>query len=175
MREATDRLFRERLEQHDRAFLKSVAPERAFREREFDRRFHERTEAVVASIMTRPRALMHDHGPRSEIVVTRRRTETDGKIRPSRIAFEFQVLTDPETHGFPVTTTTRAFVADPANNFVLVHENPTLPQRSCRGDRPVPAGRPRGRSGPMISSRGGPENAARHRRQLIVIREGALP
>ena len=129
MREETERQFRELLEQHDREFLKSVTPstERALREQEFDRRFHERTKDVIEPIMTKLRALMHDHGLQSEVIVTQRRTESDGKITPSSIAFEFRVLTDPETHGFPVTTPTLAFIADPANNNVLVYENSILP------------------------------------------------
>jgi hypothetical protein len=129
MREETERQFRELLEQHDREFLKSVTPraERALREQEFDRRFHEHTKDVIEPIMTKLRALMHDHGLQSEIVVTQRRAESDGKITPSGITFEFRVLTDPETHGFPVTTPTLAFIADPANNNVLVYENSILP------------------------------------------------
>jgi hypothetical protein len=129
MREETERQFRELLEQHDREFLKSVTPsaERALREQEFDRRFHERTRDVIEPVMTNLRALMHDHGLQSEIVVTQRRTESYSKITPSSIAFEFRVLTDPETHGFPVTTPTLAFIADPANNIVLVYENSILP------------------------------------------------
>lgn len=71
--------------------------------------------------------MMHDHALQSVILVTQRRVGSDGKIIPSSIAFEFRVLTDPETHGFPVVTPTLAFVADPVNNTVLVHENSILP------------------------------------------------
>lgn len=129
MRKETERQFRQLLEQHDHEFLKSVTPsaERTLRQQEFDLRFHERSNDVIQPIMTKLRALMHDHDLQSEIVVTQRRTESDGKITPSGIAFEFRVLTDPETHGFPVTTPTLAFIADPANNTVLVHENSILP------------------------------------------------
>ena len=129
MRENTERQFRELLEQHDREFLRFVTPrsERALRELEFDRRFHEHTKNVIEPIMTKLRALMHDHGLQSEIVVTQRHTESHGKITPSSIAFEFRVLTDPETHGFPITTPTLAFIADPANSNVLVYENSILP------------------------------------------------
>ena len=129
MREETERQFRELLEQHDREFLKSVTPraERALREQEFDRRFHEHTKDVIEPIMTKLRALMHDHGLQSEIVVTQRRAESDGKIAPSGITFEFRVLTDPETHGFPVTTPTLAFIADPANNNVFVYKTRSCP------------------------------------------------
>ena len=58
MREETERQFRELLEQHDREFLKSVTPstERALREQEFDRRFHERAKEVIEPIMTKLRA-----------------------------------------------------------------------------------------------------------------------
>jgi hypothetical protein len=77
--------------------------------------------------MTKLHALMRDHGLQSEIVVSQRHTESDGKITPSSIAFEFRVLTDPETHGFPVTTPTLAFIADPAHTNVLVYENSILP------------------------------------------------
>ena len=129
MRRDTERQFRELLEQHDREFLRSVTPsaERTLREQEFDRQFHERTKDVTEPIMTKLSALMHDHGLQSAIVVTQRHTEPDGKITPSSIAFEFRVLTDPETHGFPITTPTLAFIADPATSTVLVHENSILP------------------------------------------------
>lgn len=36
-----------------------------------------------------------------------------------------------QAHGFPVTTPTLAFIADPANNNVLVHENSMLPYFGC--------------------------------------------
>ncbi len=129
MREETERQFRELLEQHDREFLKSATrtAERALREQEFDRRFHERTEDVIEPVMTKQHALMHDHGLRSEIAETQRRTGSEAKITPSSIAFEFRVLIDPETHGFPVTTPTPAFIAHTANNNVPVYENSILP------------------------------------------------
>ncbi len=129
MREETERQFRELLEQHDREFLKSVTPstERALREQEFDRQFHELARDVIEPIMTKLRALMHDHGLESAIVVAERRIDADSKITPSSIAFEFRVLTDPEIHGFPVTIPTLTFIADPANRNVLVHENSILP------------------------------------------------
>jgi hypothetical protein len=129
MQEETERQFRQPLEQHDREFLKSATgtADRALREQEFDRRFHERTKDVIEPVMTKLHALMHDHGLQSEIVETQRRTESDGKITPSSIAFEFRVLTDPESQGFPVTTPTLVFIADPANNNVLVYENSILP------------------------------------------------
>lgn len=129
MREETERQFRVLLEQHDREFLRSATPraELALREQEFDRRFHEHAKDVIEPIMRKLHALMHDHGLQSEIIVSERHTESDGKITPSSIAFEFRVLTDPETHGFPITTPTLAFIADPANSNVLVHENSILP------------------------------------------------
>ena len=103
MREETERQFRRLLEQHDREFLKSAGPaaERALWEQEFDRQFHERAKGIVEPIMTKARALMHDHGLHSEIVVTQRRTEANGKITPSSIAFEFHILTDAETMASP--------------------------------------------------------------------------
>ena len=129
MREATERQFRDLLEQHDREFLRSASRdgERALNEQEFDRRFHEHVADVVTPIMTKLRSLMKDHDLHSEIVVTQRRADAGGKIAPSSITFEFRVLTDPETHGFPITTPTLAFIADPSNNAVLVHENTVLP------------------------------------------------
>jgi hypothetical protein len=129
MREATERQFRQLLEQHDREFLRSASRDGrlALREQEFDRRFREHVTDVVMPIMTRLRTLMRDHDLHSEIIVTQRHTEADGKITPSSIVFEFRVLTDPETHGFPITTPTLAFIADPANTAVLVHENTVLP------------------------------------------------
>ena len=129
MREETERQFRQLLGQHDREFLKSVTPraERVLREQEFDSQFQERIKDVIEPVMTKLRALMHEHGLRSEILVTQRCAEPAGKITPSSIAFEFRVVTDPETHGFPITMPTLAFIADPANNIVLVHENSILP------------------------------------------------
>jgi hypothetical protein len=129
MREATERQFRELLEQHDQEFLRSAVRNgrHALSEHEFDRRFHEDTNSVVVPIMTKLRALMREHDLHSEIVVTQRRTETDGRITPSSVAFEFRVLTDAETHGFPITTPSLAFIADPSNNAVLIHENTVLP------------------------------------------------
>jgi hypothetical protein len=129
MREETERQFRRLLEQHDRELLRSHTPSshRALRQEEFDRQFHERVTAVVKPVMASLQALMHDHDLRSEIVVTQRRTETDGKITPSCIEFQFCVLTDPETHGFPVTTPSLTVIADPGNGLVLIHENSILP------------------------------------------------
>jgi hypothetical protein len=129
MREATERQFRELLEQHDREFLRSASRDgkQALREQEFDRRFHEHAADMVAPIMTKLRSLMRDHDLHSEIILTQRHTDAGGKITPSSIAFEFRVLTDPETHGFPITTPTLTFIADPSNNAVMVHENTILP------------------------------------------------
>ncbi len=129
MRKETERSFRQLLSEHDRDFLRAVTPgvERAVREQEFDNGFSACAKDVIGPVMTSLRGMMHDHGLRSEIVVTRRGTASDGKITPSSIAFEFHVLTDPETHGFPVTTPALTFIADPANNRVLVHENSILP------------------------------------------------
>jgi len=129
MRAETERQFRDLLEQHDREFLKSATAGavRALTEQEFDLRFLERTKDVVEPVMTKLRTLMHDHGLHSEIVVTQRRSEAGGKIIPSGITFEFRVLTDPETHGFPITTPSLAFIADPTNSNVQVHENSILP------------------------------------------------
>lgn len=129
MREATERQFRQILEQHDRDFLKTVkgGTEPALREQEFDRQFHERCADVVSPIMEKLRTLMHDHGLQSAIAEVPRRSEADGKITPSSITFEFRVLTDPEIHGFPIVTPGLAFIADPANGVVLVHENSILP------------------------------------------------
>ena len=129
MREATERQFRELLEQHDREFLRSASRDgtQALREQEFDRRFHEHAADMVAPIMTKLRSLMRDHELHSEIILTQRHTDADGKIAPSSIAFEFRVLTDPETHGFPITTPTLTYIADPSNNAVMVHENTILP------------------------------------------------
>ena len=129
MREATERQFAELLEQHDREFLKpnAAAADRALQEQEFDRRFHERCKIVVHPVMARLHAMMHDHGLQSGVVVTERRRDAHGRIVPSSIAFEFRVLTDPETHGFPVVTPALSFIADPANDTVLIYENSILP------------------------------------------------
>lgn len=129
MREATEQQFRELLEQHDREFLKpaSGAAERALREQEFDRRFHERCKAVVHPVMARLHAMMHHHGLHSGVVVTERHSDANGRIVPSSIAFEFRVLTDPEIHGFPVVTPVLSFIADPANDAVMIYENSILP------------------------------------------------
>jgi hypothetical protein len=129
MRPEIEREFQRLLEQHDREFLRSVSPaaERVLREQEFDRHFRERISDIVEPIMAKARALMRDHGVHAEIVVTQRRTEPDGKITPSGIAFEFQVLTDAEAQGFPVTMPTLAFIAEPGSESVLVHENSMLP------------------------------------------------
>ncbi len=129
MREETERQFRQVLEQHDRESFKSTGPaaECVFREQEFDRRFQERAKDVIEPILAKAKALMHDHGLHSGIVVTQRRTEADGKITPSSIAFEFHVLTDAQTHGFPTTTPSLAFIADAGGDAVVVHENSMLP------------------------------------------------
>ncbi len=129
MREETERQFKRLLEQHDREFLKRAGPaaEHALRLQEFDRRFHERVQDVVEPVMAKARALLHDHGVQSKIVATQRHAAADGKITPSSIAFQFDVLTDAESHGFPITTPTLSFIADPARNAVLVYEDTLLP------------------------------------------------
>ncbi|MGE0416590.1 MAG: hypothetical protein AB7O80_07270 [Acetobacteraceae bacterium] len=129
MRPETERQFRELLEQHDREFLRTTtrAGMQAMDERAFDTRFHEHVKTTVAPVMARLRALMHDHGLQSGLVIGERRVDADGRITPSSVTFEFRVLTDPETHGFPNTTPTLAFVADPATGMVLVQENSFLP------------------------------------------------
>ncbi len=129
MREETERQFRQLLEQHDREFLKraSSRAERALGEQEFDRAFHERCKTVIHPVMARLHALMHDHNLQSGVVVAERHVAPDGRIIPSSIAFEFRVLTDPETHGFPVVTPALSFIADPTIDTVLVHENSILP------------------------------------------------
>ncbi len=129
MREAAERQFRQLLEQHDREFLTSTTSkaDRVLREQAFDRRFHECCNTVVEPVMTKLQALMRDHGLQSAVITTRHAIAPDGKVTPSAIAFEFRVLTDPETQGFPVTTPTLSYIADPANHTVLVHENTILP------------------------------------------------
>jgi len=129
MRDETERQFREVLEHYDRELLRSAGPAdaRALREQEFDRQFHERATDIVEPILAKARTLMHDHGLHAETIVTQRRTEADGRIVPSGIAFEFRVLVDAEVRGFPITTPTLSFIADPAANSVLVHENSMLP------------------------------------------------
>jgi hypothetical protein len=129
MREEAEARFRHLLERHDRELLRPLGPDarRALREQEWDRRFHETVERVVQPIMTRLRTLMHDHGLRGEITVTRRHTDADGKVTPSSIAFAFQVLTDPETHGFPITIPTLTLIGDAVHDAVQAHENSVLP------------------------------------------------
>jgi hypothetical protein len=129
MREATERQFRTLLEEHDIEFLRSAARDgrHALTEQEFDRHFHEDANNLVVPIMAKLRTMMLEHGLHSEIVVTQRRAEVDGSVTPSSIIFEFRVLTDAETKGFPITTPTLSFIADPSNNAVLVHENTFLP------------------------------------------------
>ena len=161
MRDEIEPQFRKLLEQHDRKFRRSASRDArpALREQEFDRRFHEHTNDVVVPIMTKPRTLMWDHDLHSQIVVTQRRTEADHKITPSIIAFEFRALSHPETHDFPITAWTLAFVADPSNDAVLVHENAILPFLGgpCRHDRPVHPRRPLGRTRREIPVGGGQE------------------
>lgn len=129
MREETEFQFRRLLEDHDRDLLRlpTADAHQALRDQTWDTRFHDRIEHLVHPIMTRLRAMMHEHGLRSEIVVTHRQTNDAGRIVPSSIAFEFHVLTDPETHGFPVTTPSVTFVGDPTLDAVQVHENSMLP------------------------------------------------
>ncbi len=129
MREVTERLFRQLLEQHDTELLRSTSSDanRMLVEQEFDRRFHELGKDTIKPILEKARDLMADHGLRAAIVVAHRHTEADGKTTPSSITFEFRVLTDAEVEGFPVTIPTVAFVADPTCNGVSVHENSVLP------------------------------------------------
>jgi len=129
MRAETERQFKELLEKHDREFLTSAAQNaaNALRDQDFDQRFAERASDVIEPVMTELSKLMRDHGIKSSIIMTKRHVETGGKVTPSSVSFEFRVLTDAETHGFPVTTPSLAFVADPANSDVQVHENSILP------------------------------------------------
>ena len=129
MREATEHALRHLLERHDRAVLRSAGSDtdRALRMQDFDRRFQERVKHTVEPVMANARALMHDHGVHSEIVVAQRRSEPDGKVTPSSITFEFRVLTDAEVEGFPLTIPSLAFIADPVGDAVLVQENSILP------------------------------------------------
>lgn len=129
MRDETEARFRHLLERHDRERLRATTPgeRRAFREQEWDTRFQETADTVVRPILERLRTLMHDHGLRAEVIQTKRRTETDGTIAPSSIVFEFRVLTDPETHGFPITTPSLSFIGDPVHGTVMVHEDSVLP------------------------------------------------
>jgi len=129
MRQETERQFRQLLEHHDREFLKpaTAAARKALTQQEFDLRFQERVKVVVLPIMTTLRSLMHDHGLHAEIVETHRHTDANGRFIPSSIKFEFHVLTDPETHGFPITTPALAIIAEPANRNAQVHENSILP------------------------------------------------
>jgi hypothetical protein len=129
MRQDTERQFRQLLEHHDREFLKAAtaAARKALTQQEFDLRFQERAWVVVLPIMTTLRSLMHDHGLHAEIVETHCHTDDRGKTVPSSVTFEFHVLTDPETYGFPITTPALAIIAEPANRNVQVHENSILP------------------------------------------------
>jgi hypothetical protein len=129
MRDETEARFRRLLERHDRESLRAVTPDerRALRAREWDTQFLEKAETVVRPILARLHTLMHDHGLRSGIVLNKRRTEPDGSATPASITFEFQVLTDPETHGFPITLPTLAFIGDPVHGMIMVHENSVLP------------------------------------------------
>ena len=91
MREETERAFRDLLEQHDRELLTSAGPaaERALREQEFDRRFHELTRDVAAPIMAKAKALIHDQGVQAEIVITQPRIEPGGLATPRRSGSSF--------------------------------------------------------------------------------------
>lgn len=129
MREESEQRFRRLLEQHDRELLAAAAAraEHGVRDQAWDTRFHDRVRDVVHPVMDRLRSLMHEYELKSEIITTRRRTEADGTVVPSSIAFEFRVLTDPETHGFPITVPSLTLIADAASRAVLVHENTMLP------------------------------------------------
>jgi hypothetical protein len=129
MRAEIERQFKDLLENHDREFLVSAAKSaaNALREQDFEERFHERAKDIIEPAMVELSQLLHDHEIKSGFVVTNRHTDMGGKVTPSSIAFEFRVLTDPETHGFPITTPTLSFIADPANMDVQVHENSILP------------------------------------------------
>lgn len=129
MREESEQRFRRLLEQHDRELLAAAAAraERGMRDQAWDARFHDRARDVVLPVMQRLKALMHEYELNSAIIVTNRRTSPEGVVTPSSVGFEFRVLTDPETHGFPITVPSLTLIADPASRAVLVHENTMLP------------------------------------------------
>ena len=129
MREATRTRFRQLLAQHDKEMLKAAALAAGTvpTEQERDQQFLDHARTVIEPVMAEAAKLMHDHGLQSAIVRAERGTDAAGKITPPSIGFEFRVLTDPETHGFPVTIPTLTFMPGADANTVIVHENSILP------------------------------------------------
>lgn len=129
MHAATKQQFADLLAQHDRELLRAQAPraEATMETERFDREFDEVRKHVIEPVMQEVHEMLHEHGMQSAIHVEHRHAESDGTHCPTRISFEFQVLTDAEVRGFPLTTPTLTFSAEPEIGKVVVTENSVLP------------------------------------------------
>ena len=128
MHAATRQQFSDLLAQHDREMLRAQAlhADAAVETERFDREFDDVRKHVIEPVMQEVRDMLHEHGLQSAIHVDHRHAE-DGTQCPTRISFEFQVLTDAEVRGFPLTMPTLTFSAEPEIGKVVVTENSVLP------------------------------------------------
>ncbi len=129
MKQATEQQLRTLLEQHDREYLKKLAIEHDWARagEAFDRKFEEIRDDVIRPAMEDVHDLMAEHGLKSQITVTDRTVQSDGKVKPASIAFEYLVHADAEYQGMPGTTPALTFISEAGLGKVLVHEESMLP------------------------------------------------
>lgn len=129
MKESTERQLRKLLEQHDREYLAKLEAEGDWvrKSEKFDRRFEETRETIIQPVMEEFHRLMEEHGLKSRIVVDHRLLQSDGLVRPAKIALEFLVHTGEEFQGLVGSTPTLTFISEGVLGKILIHEDSILP------------------------------------------------
>lgn len=129
MKESTERQLRALLEQHDREYLAKLEAESEWaRESEtFDQRFEAMRESVIQPVMAEFKSLLDEHGLESRIVVDHRLVQSDGLVKPAKIAFEFLVHTELEYQGLVGSTPSLTYISEAVLGKVLIQEDSMLP------------------------------------------------